>query len=122
MDFCVWRSEHDQPKIAEPIPIEIKDFDKIENMPSYCIEFLNVDKYELSDLMMAAIDLELDSIRDLIGAKIALILRGMSVQEVRDWYEFTPEEIGFTQEEEELNKEELEAAKAAYGDQWMNRD
>ena len=45
---------------------------------------------------MAAIDLELDSIRDLIGAKIALILRGMSVQEVRDWYEFTPEEIGFT--------------------------
>ena len=79
MDFCVWRSTNDQPKIPEPIPIEIRDFNNIENMPNYCIQFLDVDKYELSDLMMAAIDLELDSIRDLIGAKIALILRGMSV-------------------------------------------
>ena len=96
MDFCVWRSTNTQPKIEEPIPISIRDFNDIADMPPYCIQFLNIDKYELSDLMMAAIDLELDSIRDLIGAKIALILRGKTVQEVRDWYEFTPEEIGFT--------------------------
>ena len=70
--------------------------------------------------MMAAIDLEIDSLRELLGAKVCLEIRGMTLDQIREYYEFTPEEIGFTPEEDELNREEIECAKKAYGDKWMN--
>ena len=118
--FAVYMKDHESPKIEKPIPEPIRDFKDIPDMPAFFTTFLSCDKYGLSDLMMAAIDLELDTLRELIGAKVCLEIRGMTVQQIRDYYEFTPEEIGFTPEEEELNMEELECAKLAYGDKWMN--
>ena len=112
--------DHSPPKIEKPIPEQIRDFKDIPDMPEFFTTFLSCDKYGLSDLMMAAIDLELDTLRELIGAKVCLEIRGMTVQQIREYYEFTPEEIGFTEEEEALNMEELECAKLAYGDKWMN--
>ena len=118
--FADYMKDHSPPKIDKPIPEQIRDFKDIPDMPEFFTTFLSCDKYGLSDLMMAAIDLELDTLRELIGAKVCLEIRGMTVQQIRDYYEFTPEEIGFTPEEEELNMEELECAKLAYGDKWMN--
>ena len=49
---------------------------------------------------------------------MALELRGKSTQEMRDWYEFTEDEIGFTADELERNKWEEEEAKHAFGEKW----
>ena len=120
MSYCDYMKDHEPPKIEKPIPEPIRDFKDIPDMPEFFVTFLSCNKYGLSDLMMAAIDLELDSLRELIGAKVCLEIRGMTVHQIREYYEFTPEEIGFTEEEEALNMEELECAKKAYGDKWIN--
>ena len=80
MAYAEYMKDKSPPTIEKPIPEPIRDFKDIPDMPEFFTTFLNVDKYQLSDLMMAAIDLEIDSLRELIGAKVCLEIRGMTVQ------------------------------------------
>ena len=79
MAYCEYMKDHEVPKWEKPIPEEFKEFKDIPNMPEFVVEFLSCNKYGLSDLMMAAIDLGIDSLRELIGAKVCLVIRGMTV-------------------------------------------
>ena len=74
----------------------------------------------MSDLIMAAVELDVTQLRDLVAAKMALELRGKSTQEMRDWYEFTEDEIGFTEDELKRNEWEEEEARHAFGDNWKD--
>ena len=106
-------------QLPQPIPKEVTDFKNIPGgMPDFLVNFFSVDKYALSDLIMASIELSIDSLRDLTAAKMALELRGKSTEEMREWYEWTEDEIGFTPEEEERNVWEQTEAKEAYGNKW----
>ena len=87
-------------------------------MPKFLSDFMDINKYQMSDLIMSAIELDITLLRDIVAAKMALELRGKSTQEMREWYEFTEEEISFTPEELERNKWEEEEAKHAFGEKW----
>ena len=79
LKFAEYMKDHEQPTWEKPIPAEIKDFKDIPNMPQFFVDFLSCNKYGLSDLMMAAIDLEIDCLRELLGAKVCLEIRGMTL-------------------------------------------
>ena len=61
MLFCDWAKNKDESKfsIPEPIPKEVLKFENLPGMDPFLIEFMQVDKYKMSDLIMAAIEMDI---------------------------------------------------------------
>ncbi|GBE62289.1 glyco FP21 [Babesia ovata] len=99
IDYC--RYHWDNP--AKPIPKPLKSARLNEFVCPWDFEFVNVSKEVLFELIMAENFLDIKPLLDLTCAKLASMIKGKSVQDIRDEFnivnDFTPEEEARIREE-----------------------
>ncbi|KIK63677.1 hypothetical protein GYMLUDRAFT_71810 [Collybiopsis luxurians FD-317 M1] len=93
IEFCVQHREEELPIAEEDDTrrrsIEMSDWDR---------QFINVDKFILFDIILAANYLDIKSLLDLGCKKVALMIQGKKTEEIRAMFQI---ENDFTPEEEE---------------------
>jgi S-phase kinase-associated protein 1 len=78
--------------------------DKIEDLvDEWFVQYLNAEKDVLFELIKASNYLDISSLLELSSAKVATMIKGKPIQEIRDFFNIVND---FTAEEEEWVKQE----------------
>ncbi|GFE53890.1 skp1 family protein [Babesia ovis] len=92
VDYC--RYHYNNP--AKPIPKPLKSTRLADVVCPWDLEFVNVDKELLFELMLAENFLDIKPLLELTCAKVASMIKGKTPDEIRDEFnivnDFTPEE------------------------------
>ncbi|KAK1441863.1 skp1/btb/poz domain superfamily like protein [Babesia gibsoni] len=99
LDYC--RFHVDNP--AKPIPKPLRTNKLSDVVSQWDLQFVDVDKEVLFDIMMAENFLDIKPLLELTCAKIASMIKGKTPEEIRDEFnivnDFTPEEEAMIKEE-----------------------
>ena len=97
--FCEHMREHAPPEIEKPL----SSTDMTQVVDQWHADFVNVDQEMLFEVVMAANYLDIKPLLELSCAKVASLIKGKSVQEIRQFFnienDFTPEEEAQIMEE-----------------------
>ena len=97
--FCEHMREHAPPEIEKPL----SSTDMSQVVDAWHADFVNVDQEMLFEIVMAANYLDIKALLELSCAKVASMIKGKSVQEIRQFFnienDFTPEEEAQVMEE-----------------------
>ena len=90
--FCEHMRDHPPPEIEKPL----SSTDLSQVVDAWHADFVNVDQEMLFEVVMAANYLDIKPLLELSCAKVASLIKGKSVQEIRQFFnienDFTPEE------------------------------
>ena len=90
--FCEHIKEHAPPEIEKPL----SSTDMNQVVDPWSADFVNVEQEELFEIVMAANYLDIKPLLELSCAKVASLIKGKSVQEIRRFFnienDFSPEE------------------------------
>ena len=92
IEFCEHMREHAPPEIEKPL----SSTDLSQVVDQWHADYVNVDQETLFEVVMAANYLDIKPLLELSCAKVASLIKGKSVQEIRQFFnienDFTPEE------------------------------
>ena len=100
VEYCKYHKDNVPEQISKPL----RSANLAEcNVCEWDIEFVNIDKEILFELILAANYMDIRSLLDLCCAKVASMIRGKTVEQIRTEFnivnDFTPEEEARIREE-----------------------
>ena len=100
IDYCTYHKDKPADQISKPL----KSANLAEcNVSEWDIEYVNIDKEILFELILAANYMDIRPLLDLCCAKVASMIRGKTVEQIRSEFnivnDFTPEEEARIREE-----------------------
>ena len=101
MVYCeyIHQNPDKEPKLEKPLKS-----DKIDDLvDEWFVGYLNAEKDVLFELIKASNYLDINSLLELSSAKVATMIKGRPIQEIRDFFNIVND---FTPEEEEWVKQE----------------
>ena len=107
VEFCEHMKEHTPPVIEKPL----SSSDLSQIVDQWHADFVNVEQELLFEIVMAANYLDIKPLLELCCAKVASLIKGKSVPEIRRFFsienDFTPEEEAQVMEENRWAEESL---------------
>ena len=84
MELIMMFMKYDGPDKDDEIPIPLPNKEMKEIVGEWRASFLDIEKTVLFDLILASHYLDMDSLLRLACSKVALLLRGKTVEEIKD--------------------------------------
>ena len=92
IEYCTYIHSNQPPEIEKPL----RSAQLSDCVSQWYADFVNVDQEILFELILAANFMDIKSLLELACAKIASLIKGMTIPEIREYFnienDFTPEE------------------------------